>query len=185
METLPQPQAIQPGGGPDRRLSSTKAYLKHTAEVSLGPVLMSLGVVLALTSYVIRSLRTLSVDIALLGLVLAMVGSALEMAFLVIVSRAVDVIAGRKYSLTLKIIGIAAMMTAYMTIIGMPIVGAYLGVLMSRLRDAAQGSSLSLRAPKSELFWLYSLLSFGFFLAFAQASFASSLIAVIDSLTPR
>ncbi len=175
-------QGQNEGGRPDPRLVNTRAYLSHLSEAQLGPVLMSLGIVLAIASYALKRLTTFSIDLSLVGLTSAMVGSAMEMAFLLIVSRALDVMLGRRYNMLFKVIGIAAMMTAYMIIIGMPILGAYLKRLM--VREGLAEGDLSGQQSVMALnpLWLYSLLTFGFILFLVQRNLSTRLLRAIDNI---
>lgn len=175
-------QGQKEGGRPDPRLVNTRAYLSHLSEAQLGPVLMSLGIVLAIASYALKRLTTFSIDLSLVGLTSAMVGSAMEMAFLLIVSRALDVMLGRRYNMLFKVIGIAAMMTAYMIIIGMPILGAYLKRLM--VREGLAEGDLSGQQSVMALnpLWLYSLLTFGFILFLVQRNLSTRLLRAIDNI---
>jgi hypothetical protein len=175
-------QGQKEGGRPDPRLVNTRAYLSHLSEAQLGPVLMSLGIILAITSYALKRPTTFSVDLSLVGLTSAMVGSAMEMAFLLIVSRVLDVMLGRRYNMLFKVIGIAAMMTAYMIIIGMPILGAYLERLMAREGLAEGGLSGQQSVTALNPLWLYSLLTFGFILFLVQRNLSIRLLRVIDNI---
>lgn len=176
-----QEQQVAQVKAPDPRLTSARAYLNHASEAQLGPILMSLGIVLAIASYILRRLTTLSVDLSLVGLTSAMVGSAIEMTFLLVVSRTLDIMLGKKYNIILKVFGVAAMMAAYMVIVGMPILGAYLKRLTAR-EGLAEGRPLeqeNVTTPNP--LWLYSLLTFGFILFVVQRNLSVRLLRVIDN----
>ncbi len=167
------------------RLAKSKKYLTSSLEVSMGPPLMTLGIALAVMAYLVRGHSTASVSLSLAGLTAAMVGSAMEMAFLLITSRAVDLLQGESHNLVLRILFVAASMSLYMVLIGMPIVGLYVQVLASRSLKAVPLNSAERDdlGAMFKLLWLYSLLTGGIILAVAQRRLSLRLVRAVESIS--
>ncbi len=172
MEPLPAPQG--------RRAEEVRAlyeYLRGRAEISSGPALMTMGLLLAILAYLSAVGETTTLTVAIIGLTLAMLGAALELSYLLVTSRAVDVAKGSESRMTAaRVAMIATLVGSYIVIVGIPLLGLYLSRLAKR-------AGLEESGLLGGYLWLYSLLSLGLIDVAAQLALARSLLSVLSGLT--
>ena len=143
-----------------------------SAEVALGPLLMTLGIVTAVLSYSVRRYAALSVDLSVAAFTLDILGAAMEFAFLLVLMYVRDLLAGKRPRTAVIAVEAALLMTAYVLVVGMPLVG----YVESRI-----GKTLSVRGLASSSFlWALSLLTGGLVLCFSQLSLSAFLRGLIS-----
>ncbi len=164
--------------GIDERSAVLEYLQSGRVEAASGPPLMTAGVLMAITAYLMApGGSSQSLALALLGLTAAMLGATVEFAYLLVVSRAVDLVAGFQGGTDFKrVLLISALIGSYVVVVGMPLLGLYLARLANRAG-----------IPESEVpggfgLWVYSLLTLGLAVAFAQPALARSLRSALLSL---
>ncbi|MDP8003500.1 MAG: hypothetical protein ACP5I6_06870 [Caldisphaera sp.] len=158
-----------------RVLETSKNYFK-SSEVTLSPILMSSGLLIAIISNIIQEYRVLSLSLVVIAITLAFAGSAMEITFLLILKRIENLVLNKKDSLVLNVIYIAVTMMLYFIIIGMPIVNYYESSIVKRL-----SSSISEKPKCMYNNPIISLVTLGYSISIFQTCIGINMLRIIDA----
>lgn len=154
------------------RLRNYKRFFDSAVEAVLGPLLMTLGIAVALLSYDVGRATPLSVDLSMAALTLDILGAAMEFTFLLVLIYVKDLLTGRRPQAAIIAVEVALLMAAYVLVIGIPIVGYV---------ESRVGKAFGVRGlASSGLLWVLSLLTGGLILCLSQLSLSAFLRGVIS-----
>ncbi len=157
------------------RLDSYRRYFTGKAEAFTGPFLMSGGVVAAVLTLTLgRGTSPQSTVLAMIALMLALTGSAIELAFLLALYELLKALGRVRLGTAWAVVVIALLMAGYIMIIGIPVLGILLGLWARSLGD---GSSL----VRPRYSWAIALATIGLALAAIQLRLASDATLAIES----